>query len=174
MTSHRSSFYSTAQSPTTSRSHIPSLPLSHSPTSHRTSVGHRYHSRNTSDPHEYRRRPPTSHHLAPVVAVRYDEEDTEDAEEDDEEDDNDNEDTEMTVYSSRSTGHHGNASGSSNGGNSRPGSSSNKDSGSVSKKTKTKSNKVFQCTGYGDCTMQFTRSEHLARHIRYLILCPFI
>lgn len=26
--------------------------------------------------------------------------------------------------------------------------------------------KVFQCTGYGECSMVFTRSEHLARHMR--------
>lgn len=26
--------------------------------------------------------------------------------------------------------------------------------------------KLFQCTGYGDCNMVFTRSEHLARHAR--------
>jgi hypothetical protein len=26
--------------------------------------------------------------------------------------------------------------------------------------------KVFQCTGFGDCRMVFTRSEHLARHAR--------
>ncbi|KAI8337056.1 hypothetical protein BC941DRAFT_426554 [Chlamydoabsidia padenii] len=26
--------------------------------------------------------------------------------------------------------------------------------------------KLFQCTGYGDCRMTFTRSEHLARHAR--------
>lgn len=26
--------------------------------------------------------------------------------------------------------------------------------------------KVFQCTGYPGCSMVFTRSEHLARHIR--------
>lgn len=25
---------------------------------------------------------------------------------------------------------------------------------------------VFQCSGYGDCNMTFTRSEHLARHVR--------
>ncbi|KAI8081805.1 uncharacterized protein B0P05DRAFT_538121, partial [Gilbertella persicaria] len=31
---------------------------------------------------------------------------------------------------------------------------------------KKKSNKLFQCTGYGDCNMVFTRSEHLARHAR--------
>lgn len=34
------------------------------------------------------------------------------------------------------------------------------------KKAKTKYPKIFQCTGYGDCKMTFTRSEHLARHIR--------
>jgi hypothetical protein len=27
--------------------------------------------------------------------------------------------------------------------------------------------KLFKCTGYGDCNMVFTRSEHLARHERY-------
>ncbi|OAQ35523.1 hypothetical protein K457DRAFT_51270, partial [Linnemannia elongata AG-77] len=26
--------------------------------------------------------------------------------------------------------------------------------------------KLFQCTGFGDCRMVFTRSEHLARHAR--------
>lgn len=26
--------------------------------------------------------------------------------------------------------------------------------------------KTFQCRGYGDCRMVFSRSEHLARHIR--------
>ncbi|KAK7036149.1 hypothetical protein R3P38DRAFT_2616817, partial [Favolaschia claudopus] len=26
--------------------------------------------------------------------------------------------------------------------------------------------KTFQCAGYGDCRMVFSRSEHLARHIR--------
>lgn len=26
--------------------------------------------------------------------------------------------------------------------------------------------KIFQCTGYGDCNMVFSRSEHLARHAR--------
>lgn len=34
------------------------------------------------------------------------------------------------------------------------------------KKAKTKYPKIFQCSGYGDCRMTFTRSEHLARHIR--------
>ncbi|KAF9897027.1 hypothetical protein BX616_006319, partial [Lobosporangium transversale] len=32
--------------------------------------------------------------------------------------------------------------------------------------TKTHKGKVFQCTGFGDCRMVFTRSEHLARHAR--------
>ncbi|KAI8074624.1 hypothetical protein BC940DRAFT_266619, partial [Gongronella butleri] len=26
--------------------------------------------------------------------------------------------------------------------------------------------KLFRCTGFGDCNMVFTRSEHLARHER--------
>ncbi|ODQ63892.1 hypothetical protein NADFUDRAFT_52880 [Nadsonia fulvescens var. elongata DSM 6958] len=37
---------------------------------------------------------------------------------------------------------------------------------SLAKRSKAKYAKVFQCTGYGDCRMMFTRSEHLARHIR--------
>lgn len=28
--------------------------------------------------------------------------------------------------------------------------------------------KTFQCRGYGDCRMVFSRSEHLARHIRFV------
>lgn len=35
--------------------------------------------------------------------------------------------------------------------------------------------KTFQCRGYGDCRMVFSRSEHLARHIRHvapLLSCP--
>ncbi|KAF8985603.1 hypothetical protein BGZ46_003298 [Entomortierella lignicola] len=32
--------------------------------------------------------------------------------------------------------------------------------------SKTHKGKVFQCTGFGDCRMVFTRSEHLARHAR--------
>ncbi|GJJ72975.1 C2H2 transcription facotor [Entomortierella parvispora] len=31
---------------------------------------------------------------------------------------------------------------------------------------KTPKGKLFQCTGFGDCRMVFTRSEHLARHAR--------
>lgn len=34
--------------------------------------------------------------------------------------------------------------------------------------------KLFQCTGYGDCRMVFTRSEHLARHMRYIYLNRFL
>jgi hypothetical protein len=30
--------------------------------------------------------------------------------------------------------------------------------------------KTFQCRGYGDCRMVFSRSEHLARHIRFVFL----
>lgn len=30
----------------------------------------------------------------------------------------------------------------------------------------TRKPRLFQCTGYGDCHMVFTRSEHLARHAR--------
>ena len=29
--------------------------------------------------------------------------------------------------------------------------------------------KTFQCRGYGECRMVFSRSEHLARHIRYAL-----
>lgn len=28
---------------------------------------------------------------------------------------------------------------------------------------------VFQCSGFGDCRMVFTRSEHLARHVRCVV-----
>jgi hypothetical protein len=102
----------------------------------------RFHSRNSSDPQEYHRRPPP----------RFDDDDTEEADEDEE-------DVDMAEYSPRSGAHNASS------GGSRPGSSS-KESGPLVKKAKTKSTKVFQCTGYGDCHMQFTRSEHLARHIR--------
>lgn len=34
------------------------------------------------------------------------------------------------------------------------------------KRTRSSRPKVFQCTGFGDCKMVFTRSEHLARHSR--------
>ena len=120
------------------------------------SIADRFHSRNTSDPQEYYRQAP---HPPPTLhPSRYnDDDDTEDADEDED-------DSEMTAYSSRS----GPPNASGNG--SRPGSSS-KDSTGAIKKPKTKSTKLFQCTGYGDCTMQFTRSEHLARHIRFVSQC---
>ena len=127
-------------------------PLAQAPP-HRPSIHDRFHSRNSSDPHEYHRRPPATF----LNHRRYDEEDTEDPEEEEDED------SEMTQY-----GRSG-LPASSNNASSRPG-SSGRDSGPAAKKPKTKSNKVFQCTGYGDCTMQFTRSEHLARHIRYVQL----
>jgi hypothetical protein len=31
---------------------------------------------------------------------------------------------------------------------------------------KKQSSKMFRCTGFGECQMTFTRSEHLARHVR--------
>jgi hypothetical protein len=34
--------------------------------------------------------------------------------------------------------------------------------------------KTFQCRGYGDCRMVFSRSEHLARHIRSVFLALFL
>ncbi|KAG0734257.1 hypothetical protein G6F57_007296 [Rhizopus arrhizus] len=34
------------------------------------------------------------------------------------------------------------------------------------KRTRSTKPKLFRCTGYGDCNMVFTRSEHLARHTR--------
>jgi hypothetical protein len=33
--------------------------------------------------------------------------------------------------------------------------------------------KTFQCKGFGDCRMVFSRSEHLARHIRYVLFLDF-
>ena len=37
------------------------------------------------------------------------------------------------------------------------------------KETRTrKKGQKFQCTGYGDCNLCFTRSEHLSRHIRFV------
>ncbi|KAJ7737444.1 hypothetical protein DFH07DRAFT_753013, partial [Mycena maculata] len=38
--------------------------------------------------------------------------------------------------------------------------------GGVGKRYRTPSAKTFQCRGYGECRMVFSRSEHLARHIR--------
>ena len=130
-------YYSSAATSSRSRQPLSQVPPSTKP-SH-----DRFHSRNSSDPQEYHRRAPP----------RFDDEDTEEADEEEE-------DAEMAAYSPRSgVPNASSASGS------RPGSSS-KESGPLVKKAKTKSTKVFQCTGYGDCHMQFTRSEHLARHIR--------
>ena len=42
--------------------------------------------------------------------------------------------------------------------------------GGVNKRYRPAPAKTFQCRGYGDCRMVFSRSEHLARHIRYLLL----
>src|SRR5271170_6156190 len=104
----------------------------------------RFHSRNTSDPQEYHRRPPHPSHPPPppLPPSRYNDNDDDDTEDADEEED----DSEMTVYSSRSGPQNASGNGS------RPGSSS-KDSTGAIKKPKNKSTKVFQCTGYGDCTM---------------------
>ncbi|KAI1314459.1 hypothetical protein EDD11_002161 [Mortierella claussenii] len=40
------------------------------------------------------------------------------------------------------------------------------DAANESQAPKTHKGKIFQCTGFGDCRMVFTRSEHLARHAR--------
>ena len=145
--------YTSGSNSSNNRQPLPqALPLSSSK-QHPPSIYDRFHSRNSSDPQDYHRRQPP----LPASLSRYEnDDDTEDPDEEEEED------IEMTAYSTRSS--LPNVS-SVNGNSSRPGSSP-KDSGSAIKKPKTKSNKVFQCTGYGDCTMQFTRSEHLARHIR--------
>ncbi|KAK9467111.1 hypothetical protein V1512DRAFT_237765 [Lipomyces arxii] len=37
---------------------------------------------------------------------------------------------------------------------------------SVTRRSKSRPPKKFECSGFGDCHMTFTRSEHLARHIR--------
>ncbi|KAJ7501045.1 hypothetical protein B0H11DRAFT_1713924, partial [Mycena galericulata] len=39
-------------------------------------------------------------------------------------------------------------------------------SGGVGKRYRPAPAKTFQCRGYGECRMVFSRSEHLARHIR--------
>ncbi|KAJ6473684.1 hypothetical protein C8R45DRAFT_403432 [Mycena sanguinolenta] len=45
-------------------------------------------------------------------------------------------------------------------------SAAGKDSGGVGKRYRPAAAKTFQCRGYGECRMVFSRSEHLARHIR--------
>ncbi|TFY73675.1 hypothetical protein EWM64_g10337, partial [Hericium alpestre] len=42
----------------------------------------------------------------------------------------------------------------------------NTQSGGINKRYRPAPAKTFQCRGYGDCRMVFSRSEHLARHIR--------
>ncbi|KAJ7456787.1 hypothetical protein B0H11DRAFT_1739186, partial [Mycena galericulata] len=47
-------------------------------------------------------------------------------------------------------------------------------SGGVGKRYRPAPAKTFQCRGYGECSMVFSRSEHLARHIRkHTGECPF-
>lgn len=40
-------------------------------------------------------------------------------------------------------------------------------SAAITKRYRPAPAKTFQCRGYGECRMVFSRSEHLARHIRY-------
>ncbi|KAF8306368.1 hypothetical protein DL93DRAFT_2088706 [Clavulina sp. PMI_390] len=40
------------------------------------------------------------------------------------------------------------------------------------KRYKSAPSKSFQCRGFGECRMVFSRSEHLARHVRYV--CPIL
>lgn len=42
-----------------------------------------------------------------------------------------------------------------------------------SKKKKQKKTTHFYCTGWANCSLSFTRSEHLARHIRYVEVTGF-
>jgi hypothetical protein len=46
-------------------------------------------------------------------------------------------------------------------------------SAGVNKRYRPAPAKTFQCRGYGECRMVFSRSEHLARHIRYASFPPF-
>lgn len=47
-----------------------------------------------------------------------------------------------------------------------PAPSNQSDSNRDSPALKGSKGKLFQCSGFGDCRMVFTRSEHLARHAR--------
>ena len=49
-----------------------------------------------------------------------------------------------------------------------PSNPTSRDAG-VAKRYRSAPAKTFQCRGYGDCHMVFSRSEHLARHIRYVL-----
>ncbi|KAI7828569.1 hypothetical protein BC939DRAFT_394271, partial [Gamsiella multidivaricata] len=54
-----------------------------------------------------------------------------------------------------------------NNGNSNEGNINNElDAANDGQTSKAHKGKIFQCTGFGDCRMVFTRSEHLARHAR--------
>ena len=43
--------------------------------------------------------------------------------------------------------------------------------GGVGKRYRPAPAKTFECRGYGECRMVFSRSEHLARHIRSVLFC---
>ncbi|KIK70114.1 hypothetical protein GYMLUDRAFT_67369 [Collybiopsis luxurians FD-317 M1] len=47
-----------------------------------------------------------------------------------------------------------------------PNNSSTANAASTTKRARPTPSKTFQCRGFGDCRMVFSRSEHLARHIR--------
>jgi C2H2 transcription facotor len=52
------------------------------------------------------------------------------------------------------------------------GASDNESTTSDSRPTKKKKGQKFFCTEFPPCTLSFTRSEHLARHIRFVPLAP--
>lgn len=54
--------------------------------------------------------------------------------------------------------------------NERDGSELDTDTGEAGPPSKKKKGQRFFCTDFPPCTLSFTRSEHLARHIRYVIL----
>lgn len=43
----------------------------------------------------------------------------------------------------------------------------------VGRRHRTVPAKTFKCTGFGDCAMVFSRSEHLARHVRWVLCSIF-
>ena len=51
-----------------------------------------------------------------------------------------------------------------------PQSTAPQQNGGVNRRYRPAPAKTFQCRGYGDCRMVFSRSEHLARHIRFVFL----
>lgn len=54
--------------------------------------------------------------------------------------------------------------------NERDGSELDTDNGESGPPSKKKKGQRFFCTEFPPCTLSFTRSEHLARHIRYVVL----